>query len=123
MLSGQMMSYWAEFAYSGAPGRGRGGDLPEWPVWDDSSEETPKYIVFDTPADGGIRLASETFTVDKVVAELMDDPRLTDARDRCAILRALTEWRYLSRERYAATGVCGSYAYDAYPWRDVAANE
>jgi para-nitrobenzyl esterase len=31
-LSGQMMSYWAEFAYSGSPGQGRGGDLPEWPA-------------------------------------------------------------------------------------------
>jgi len=123
MLSGQMMSYWAEFAYSGAPGRGRGGDLPEWLAWDDSSEESPRYIVFDTPADGGLRLASETFTVEKVVAELMEDARLTDDRDRCAILRAMAEWRYLSPETYAATEVCGGYAYDAYPWRDVSADE
>ena len=111
-----MMSYWAEFAYSGSPGRGRGGDLPEWPAWDDSSAEAPKYIVFDTPADGGLRLASETFTVERVVAELMEDPRLASARDRCAVLRNLTEWRYLSREQYAAIDICGSYAYDAYPW-------
>ena len=29
-LSAQMMSYWAEFAYTGAPGRGRDRQLPEW---------------------------------------------------------------------------------------------
>ncbi|MEN8160768.1 MAG: carboxylesterase family protein, partial [Myxococcota bacterium] len=29
-LSAAMMSYWAEFAYTGSPGRGRAGDLPEW---------------------------------------------------------------------------------------------
>jgi para-nitrobenzyl esterase len=121
ILSGQMMSYWAEFAHSGSPGRGRGGDLPEWPTWDDSSAESPKYIVFDTPADGGLRLASETFTVGRVVAELMVDPRLATARDRCTVLRNLTEWNYLSREKYAGVDICGGYAYDAYPWPDLVA--
>ena len=123
MLSGQMMSYWAEFAHSGSPGRGRAGDLLEWPAWDGASAEAPKYIVFDTPADGGLRLASETFTVDRVVADLMVDPRLASTRDRCAVARDLTEWRYLSREKYAAIEICGSYAYDAYPWPDVATGE
>jgi len=32
-LAGQMMSYWAEFARAGAPGRGRDGQLPEWTAW------------------------------------------------------------------------------------------
>jgi para-nitrobenzyl esterase len=115
-LSGQMMSYWAEFARSGSPGRGREGDQPEWTAWDDSSAEAPRYIVLDTPADGGLRMASETFTVDRVVADLLVDPRLATARDRCTVLRNLTEWRYLSREKYAGIDICGSYAYDAYPW-------
>ena len=122
-LSGQMMSYWAEFAHSGSPGRGRAGDLLEWPAWDDASAEAPKYVVFDTPADGGLRLASETFTVDRVVADLMVDPRLASARDRCAVAQNLTEWRYLSPEKYAAIEICGSYAFDAYPWPDAATEE
>ena len=113
MLSGQMMSYWAEFAYSGSPGRGRGGDQLEWPAWDDSSAEAPKYIVLDTPADGGLRLASETFSIDRVVAEVMEDPRFTTDRDRCTLLWSLTEWRYLSPEQYAALDVCEAYAFDA----------
>ncbi|HXZ84090.1 MAG TPA: carboxylesterase family protein, partial [Myxococcota bacterium] len=29
-LADDMSSYWAQFAYSGAPGRGRSGQLPEW---------------------------------------------------------------------------------------------
>jgi len=123
MLSGQMMSYWAEFAYSGSPGRGRGGDLPEWRAWDDSSAEAPRYIVLDTPADGGIRLASETFTIDRVVAELREDPRLATDRDRCKLLRNLAEWRYLSQEKYAALDICEGYAFDDYPWLEVAAEK
>jgi para-nitrobenzyl esterase len=120
ILSGQMMSYWAEFAYSGSPGRGRGGDLPEWRAWDDSSAEAPRYIVLDTPADGGIRLASETFTVDRVAAELIEDPRLSTDRDRCTVLWGLTEWRYLSQEQYAALDTCRGYPFDAYPWPEEA---
>ena len=119
-LSRQMMSYWSEFAYRGSPGRGRGGDLPEWSAWDDSSPEAPKYIVFDTPTDGGLRLASETFTIDRVVDELMVDPRLASDRDRCSVLRSLVEEDYLSREQYAGMGICAEYAYDAYPWPDLA---
>jgi hypothetical protein len=61
-------------------------------------------------------MASETFTVDRVVADLLVDPRLATARDRCTVLRNLTEWRYLSPEKYAGIDICGSYAYDAYPW-------
>jgi hypothetical protein len=61
--------------------------------------------------------------VERVIAELIDDPRLANGRDRCSVLRDLAEWRYLSREQYAAVDVCVSYAYDAYPWPDVAAGE
>ncbi len=120
-LSAQMMSYWTEFAYHGAPGRGRAGDLPEWKAWDDSSAQAPKYLVLDTEADGGLRLASETFTIDKVVVDLLADSRLGSARARCSVLRALTDWEYLNRDRYASTTVCRDFAYEAYPWPDVAA--
>jgi para-nitrobenzyl esterase len=44
-------------------------------------------------------------------------------RDRCTVLWNLTEWRYLNWEQYVAMDVCGSYAYDAYPWPDVAAGQ
>ena len=120
VLSAQMMSYWAEFAYTGSPGRGRGGDLLEWPAWDDSSPEAPKYIVFDTPQGGGLELASKTFDMNRVVSELLADARLATARDRCGMLRELTAWQYLSQERYASTPACRDYAYQAFPWPDVA---
>ena len=40
-LSDAMMSYWAQFAATGSPGRGRAGDLPEWRAWDDGSPGRP----------------------------------------------------------------------------------
>jgi para-nitrobenzyl esterase len=124
-LARAMMSYWAEFAYHGSPGRGRAGDLPEWSAWDPSSGSAPKYAVLDTPEGGGIRMASETWTMDKVVAEVLEDPRLSRTRDRCGVLYALARWEDMSRDEYAAAGggVCRDYALDAYPWTDLAAAE
>src|SRR5262249_13663746 len=57
-LSAQMRSYWTEFARTGAPGRGRGGDLPEWTAWDPSAGGH-KYAVLDTPVGGGVRIGLE----------------------------------------------------------------
>ncbi len=123
VLSRQMISYWAQFAHAGAPGRGRGGDLPEWPAWDDSSPDAPRYLVLDTPADGGLRTASQTWRIADVVADIGRDPRLADARDQCAVLRNLTDWDYIDPEEYASANgaVCARYALDEYPWSDVAA--
>jgi len=124
-LARAMMSYWAEFAYRGSPGRGRAGDLPEWGPWDPSGESAPKYALLDTAAGGGIRMASETWTMEKVVAEVLADPRLADARARCGVLYALARWEDLSRIEYAAAGggACRDYAFERYPWTDVAATE
>jgi para-nitrobenzyl esterase len=116
-LSSEMMSYWAEFAHHGAPGRGRKGDLPEWTAWDDSSPAAPKFIVFDTPAGGGIRMSSESLTTGTVLAAVDDDPRLPAQRDKCAVYRELAEAaRGFNREGYAARSECGDFPYEGYPW-------
>lgn len=124
-LAGQMMSYLAEFAYTGSPGRGRDGSLPEWQGWDESSADAPKYVVFDTPQDGGVRMSSDTYTIERVLAEVVDDQRFASARDRCATLHTLVQSEYATAEQYADAGgsVCLDYALDDYPWVDVAARE
>jgi hypothetical protein len=67
-------------------------------------------------------MASETYTLERVVAEVVADPRLESARERCSVLWALTRWEDLSADDYAAAGggLCREYALDAYPWTDVA---
>ena len=116
-----MTSYWTEFAYNGAPGRGREGRLPLWSSWGgDAGALTDRtYILLDSEDDGGIRMSGGSVTRPDVVAGVAADARLPDARDRCAIYRdfarwgsALTEADYLAIE----DGLCRELPIDAYPW-------
>jgi para-nitrobenzyl esterase len=105
-LSDRMMAYWAAFARDGSPGRG-GGELPPW-------GPAPAYMVLDTEAGGGLRMASDTETVAGVVASVARDSRLTSAADRCAVLGDLASWsRGFTREGYAALPECAGFPLPA----------
>ena len=118
-LSAQMMSYWAEFAYSGAPGRGRDQQLPEWTPWDSSTAAAPKFMIFDTPDGGGARMSADALSATGILAAVDDDPRLPTQRDKCMIYRALAQWsRGFTKKDYPTAGRqgCKEYPFDAYPW-------
>ena len=113
-LSAQMRSYWSEFARTGAPGRGRGGDLPEWTAWDPSAGGH-KYAVLDTPDGGGVRMGSEPVEPAGVLAAIDADPRLKSDRERCWVLRET--FRYSKDEYEKAGGArCTPFPFDAFPW-------
>jgi para-nitrobenzyl esterase len=86
-ISDAMMSYWAEFAYAGAPGRGRSGGLPEWSAW---GSDVGQFLVFDTPADGGLRMSADTLTTQALLARLEGDTDL-DQAEKCELYRDLFE--------------------------------
>ncbi|HXQ22035.1 MAG TPA: carboxylesterase family protein [Candidatus Acidoferrales bacterium] len=118
-LAKQMMSYWAQFAYSGAPDRGRNGTLPAWTSWDDSSPASPKFMVLDTPAGGGPRMSSESVTQASVLAAVDDDPRLPTQRDKCRIFHDLAAWSAtFTKKDYPTAGRqgCAAYPFETYPW-------
>ena len=91
-LTESMMSYWAEFAYNGDPGRGRSNTEVEWLAW---GEQGKSSILLDTPTDGGIRMMDEIVTFEKLMEELLNDQAISSAV-RCEIYRDLR-----SRERAA----------------------
>lgn len=118
-LSAQMMSYWAEFAYKGSPGRGRGSDLPEWSAWNNEDVATPKFMVLDSPAGGGARMSNESLTRAKVLAAVDGDPRLPTQRDKCLIYHDLAERsRGFTKADYVTAGSkgCKEFPFDTYPW-------
>ena len=72
-LSDQMMSYWAEFAYTGDPGKGRSNDLAQWKAWSD----TDKYMILDSEEDQGLVMVGSEVTVNSIFNELTTDERFT----------------------------------------------
>lgn len=104
-LSAAMMSYWAEFAWRGAPGRGRNDDLVPWLPWDPTTPEAPKFLIFDTPNGGGLRMSNEVVRRQELLAAIASDPRFRDDRERCALYRLLAEFgRGLTPEQYRERG-------------------
>jgi para-nitrobenzyl esterase len=116
-LSSSMSSYWAEFADRGAPGRGRDGTQPEWRPWENGPGEADKFIIFDTPADGGIRMSSETMGLEEVRARLLAETGFRDQEDHCEMyVVALADSELWDDAEYASLGKegCGSYPKHAY---------
>lgn len=85
-LSNRMMAYWGAFAASGSPGRGRGGELPEWTVW---TRDAPNCLLLDAPARGGIRMDSIRLDKASIVAASTADTRIGTLRQRRAFRRHL----------------------------------
>ncbi|MCP5040616.1 MAG: carboxylesterase family protein [bacterium] len=121
-LSDQIMSYWAQFAYSGNPGRGRSGDQAPWKSWSGAGGGGETFIVLDSQAGGGVRMSRDAaLTRERVIAEVARDQRLRDhPRARCEIYYQFSTFgQGMTSEEYAVVeeGRCGSdYPYEAYPW-------
>jgi para-nitrobenzyl esterase len=87
-LSAAMMSYWAQFAHGGDPGKGRDGTQVGWTPWD-SSPGKDKLILFDSASDGGIRMSSEEVTEERLKNALRNDQGFQDPRLRQRLEKAL----------------------------------
>jgi para-nitrobenzyl esterase len=111
-LGASMSSYWAEFAYNGDPGRGRGGaDLP-WTSWDESAPGADKFIVFDTSAGAGIRMSSETITLEGLYQDLLAETGFKTQEQHCGMYVQLFGGTGLwSDEDYRNLGEEGCAAY------------
>ena len=107
-LSATMMSYWSEFARTGAPGRGQKGDLPLWSAWS-PSESADKFIVLDTEAGGGVRMARDVQTNAALLASMRSDPRLSDPKLRCTVLESVVAWSPALDDKDYATAGCDGH--------------
>ncbi len=80
-LSKSMMSYWAQFAYTGSPGKGRDGSEVEWNAWKNGAGE-PKTLILDTQEGGGIRMMTDEVTATSVKERMLAD-RFADQKLHC----------------------------------------
>ena len=61
-VSRSMMSYWAQFAYTGDPGKGRSGEEMTWKEWQNGEPDQQRLMIFDLALDGGNRMSLERIT-------------------------------------------------------------
>ena len=114
-LSRQIRSYWAHFAHTLRPGRGQGGDLPEWPAWGISPGE-PRYLILDGPLDGGLRFGSDEIDQEFVLDRASNDPRLLTDEERCGVFKNFVQWsEALTMESYKSVneGACSAFPIDS----------
>ncbi len=85
-LTESMMRYWGNFARSGNPNLG--AEVPtRWEPW----AGTEQYIVFDTEADGGIRMSTDTTTFQSLMAQLKADERFETSEQRCSLFLTMSQ--------------------------------
>lgn len=87
-----MYSYWLEFAKSGAPGTGRGQDLPRWLPWRADGTEG-HFMILDSVEDGGCRMATGVATKATVLETFRRDSRIP-AQEKRGFLEMLLHYRY-----------------------------
>lgn len=113
LLSRQMRSYWTTFAHEGVPGAGAEPalPLPKWKRWGPGASDE-KFIVFDTAADGGLRMEGGVVDAELVLTRLESDERIKDDEERCAFARNLMMFSMaVNPARYAgfAGGACQTW--------------
>ena len=90
-LSREMQAYWAQFARTGDPDRGTGGDQPDWSAWSTESR-VENLMVLDTQGDGTVRMVADQETGERIRADLFADPRLPDLTYKCRLHKATEYW-------------------------------
>ena len=104
-LSASMMSYWAEFARSGSPGRGRDGKEVAWTPWGTAGARS---ILLDTPSGGGIRMSDVHVTHDTIRAQLLNDTSFADPKDRCELYAQIFAYDLFDQREYERLG-CAAF--------------
>ena len=85
-----MMSYWAEFAYSGNPGSGREKDLEKWQPWQNGPGKD-KFIILDSTNDKGIYMSNSELFFGDELQRLAEDNRIGDIKIKCEYINNLKE--------------------------------
>jgi para-nitrobenzyl esterase len=101
------MSYWANFAYTGSPGRGRDGREIEWTGWKNSAETNKRLLILDSVADGGIRMSSMRLTREGMRNRILNDTSFTDQAAHCRTYRQLFSDDDFRQGEYATLGKAG----------------
>jgi len=87
-LAERMGEYWAEFAYTGKPGKGRSGTLPQWPSWGAGNK-----LLLDAESDGGIRPQQNVLTMKSIYDRFLADDSFASPEEKTAFYQAMFRGR------------------------------
>ena len=117
-LADDMSSYWAEFAYTGSPGKGRDGNQTEWTGWENAARGD-KFIIFDTLEGGGIRMSSDAVRLADLKERIRAETRFKSQQKHCEtyvwMFGMQEEWDSEAYENLGEEG-CGDYPKERFEW-------
>jgi para-nitrobenzyl esterase len=90
-LSAAMGDYWANFAYTGKPGKGRSGSLPEWSPWAAGNKQ-----ILDAESDGGIHARQGVLTMQSLYDRFLADDSFASEQEKKDFYAAM----FLGREAW-----------------------
>ncbi|MFT4615264.1 MAG: para-nitrobenzyl esterase [Bacteroidia bacterium] len=106
-LSASMMSYWAEFAYTGKPGRGRDGKEHEWTGWVNEGDDSQRLMILDSALGDGIRMSPERISIDDLKQRLFSDTSFADQAEYCLAYKTLFLGADFDPAEYESLGADG----------------
>jgi len=111
-LSRIMMGYWGAFAHQLKPGNGRGHGPVDWQAWQ-ASPAPARHIIFDTHANGGVRMAAQRLTMTELKTRLATDTAVENKQLRCELYaRMFYRSRAWRADEYEQLG-CAAWPPDA----------
>jgi para-nitrobenzyl esterase len=87
-LAAEMGEYWAEFAYTGNPGKGRSGTLPQWLSWGTGNKQ-----LLDAQSDGGVRPHQGVMTMKSIYDRFIADESFASPEEKAAFYKAMFRGR------------------------------
>jgi para-nitrobenzyl esterase len=105
-LSDAMMSYWAEFAYNGNPGKGRSGNEVAWSHWQNGSDDADRLLVFDTESDRGIRMSPERSTLEQIKQQFLADTSYSQ-EEHCNAYQLMFRGAAFNQQEFENLGAAG----------------
>jgi len=90
-LSTAMGDYWANFAYTGKPGKGRSGSLPQWSPWAEGNKQ-----ILDAESDGGIHPQQGVLTMQSLYDRYLADDSFATEQEKTGFYSAM----FLGREAW-----------------------
>ncbi|MFT5098124.1 MAG: para-nitrobenzyl esterase [Flavobacterium sp.] len=100
-VSASMRSYWANFAYTGNPGRGQSKDLEVWKEWDSSDKIVPRILIIDTD---NIRMQTDKLSMEKLKQQFLTEDFSNNQKGGCDMYERMFRGEEYSQSEYVNMG-------------------